>query len=188
MRRLLVFVLGGIAGAGLDQIHVRSGVLSYPAPSAPPPLRQPWWVAPQFGAAFVAIVEAATRVARGRAAGAGPARAGPTGKPATVAGDAAWFLGAYGASGAFRRWPKALAAAMYLSWAGRMLRRRQRGRTALFALALAAGGSGYEHALSGTGAFTYAEPDVGNIPCWLPGLYLHGAPLALDLAARFPRT
>ena len=39
--------------------------------------------------------------------------------------------------------------------------------------------------LSGIGAFSYARPDLGNVPAWLPGLYLQGAPLAIDLVASF---
>ena len=56
MRRRMLFLLGGAAGAGLDQIHVRTGVLSYASPGR---LGQPWWVAPQFGAAAVAVFESA---------------------------------------------------------------------------------------------------------------------------------
>ena len=50
---------------------------------------------------------------------------------------------------------------------------------------LTAAGTAYEHFLSGTGAFSYARPDLGNLPAWLPGLYLQGAPLAIDLVASF---
>jgi len=167
VQRLAVFVLGGIAGAGLDQIHVRSGVLSYPAPGR---LGQPWWVAPQFGAAFVAVFETA------RPLSPRPAR------PGAIASDAAWFVGAYLASGVLHRRRRPLTAALYLSWLVRVARRAGRGRAVAYSLALAAAGSSYEHTLAGTGAFRYADPDVGNIPAWLPALYLHGAPLALDLA------
>lgn len=173
MRRLLVFLLGGAAGAGLDQIHVQSGVLSYPGPGR---LGQPWWVAPQFGAAFVAIFDTARPVA---------ARAG---NPRSIGGDAGWFVGAYLASGLLRRRPRPLAAALYLSWATRMAYRAERRWVIAYALALAMAGSAYEHVLSGTGAFSYADPEIGNIPSWLPALYLHGAPLALDLAIGLPRT
>jgi hypothetical protein len=171
VRRLIVFLLGGIAGAGLDQIHVQSGVLSYPRSGR---LSQPWWVAPQFGAAFVAVFDTAQPVA---------ARAG---HPQRIAPDAGWFVGAYLATGVLRRWPRPLGALLYLSWAMRMAHRAERRWVIAYAAALALAGSAYEHALSGTSAFGYADPEIGNIPSWLPALYLHGAPLALDLAAGLP--
>jgi hypothetical protein len=169
--RVLVFVLGGIAGAALDQIHVRSGALSYRDGSAPGPLRQPWWVAPQFGLAFVGVFD----TARPAAAAAG--------EPEAIGRDAAWFAGAYLATGLFRRQPRALTAGLYLTWLLRLTRRRRPAPVAAYAAALAFAGSLYEHALSGTGAFGYASPELGNVPSWLPGLYLHGAPLAVDLAS-----
>ena len=50
-----VFVAGSVGGALLDQLHVRGGVISYKRRRFP---RQPWWVAPQFGLATIAILTA----------------------------------------------------------------------------------------------------------------------------------
>ena len=58
----------------------------------------------------------------------------------------------------------------------------------MFAIGLAVAGTLYEGTLSGSGAFSYLRPDFYNVPIWLPGLYLHGAPLAITLRRLvFPR-
>lgn len=53
---------------------------------------------------------------------------------------------------------------------------------AAYSLLLAAVGTGVEAAISSPGASAYSHPDVLAVPIWLPGLYLHGAPVALALA------
>ena len=169
MRRRMLFLLGGAAGAGLDQIHVRTGVLSYASPGR---VGQPWWVAPQFGAAAVVLFEAARPFS---------VQADAPGQ-VTLASDVAWLVGSYAASGLWRRRPRALAVALYLSWAARTIARTDRRSVVTYGALLALLGCAYEHRLAGTGAFSYFRPDLGNVPAWLPGLYLHGAPLALDLA------
>ena len=159
----MLFVVGSLGGALLDQIHVRTGVLSYPKPLL---AGQPWWVAPQFGVGAL-VVETTARPVAGRV--------GARSMPA----DAAWFFSAYAASGLLRRWPRALAAAFLVTWLARV---RREPALAAYSLVLALGGSAYEGWWSSTGAFAYAAPDVGGVPIWLPGLYLHGAPLALSVA------
>lgn len=101
----------------------------------------------------------------------------------TVGINIGWFVASYLATGLLRRRPSTLAAALLLTFVARMALRTDRGRIVAFALVLAVLGTGYEHRLAGTGAFGYAEPALGNVPVWLPGLYLHGAPLAVDLVA-----
>ena len=172
MRRTLVFLLGGIGGAALDRIHVRHGVLAYHDASG-----QPWWVAPQFGIATIGVLQSA-RLFTDADADAG------TGTAGRIVTGAAWFVGSYAASGMLdRRHARALASALVLCAAARAARRRDRRRVIPFALLLTAAGTGYEHFLSGTGAFAYTRPELGNVPAWLPGLYLQGAPLAIDLVA-----
>jgi hypothetical protein len=166
VRRLLAFLLGGIGGAALDRIHVRHGVLSYPDASG-----QPWWVAPQFGIATIGVLQSARLFADDDT--------DPAGRIVT---GAAWFVGSYAASGMLdRRHARALAVAFVLCAAARTARRKDRWRVLPFSLLLTAAGTGYEHFLASTGAFAYARPGLGNVPSWLPGLYLQGAPLAIDL-------
>jgi hypothetical protein len=166
--RALEFLLGGAGGAALDRIHVRYDVLSYPGSPG-----QPWWVAPQFGIATIAVLEAARRVGGENRRGGRELLTG-----------AAWFVGSYAASGPLdRRHARALTAAFSLCAAARIARREDRRRVLPYALLLAAAGTAYEHFLAGTEAFSYTRPELGNVPAWLPGLYLQGAPLAVDLVS-----
>ncbi len=169
MRRPVLFVLGGSAGAALDQIHVRTGVLSYPGASR---LGQPWWVGPQFGVAAVGILDTARLFAVGVD--------DPT--PGQVLSDIGWFLASYVATGLIRRRPLALGAGLLVSFVGRISRRSDWRWVAGYAALLAAVGCWYEHRLAAIDAFEYSDPVLGNVPPWLPGLYAQGAPLALDLA------
>jgi hypothetical protein len=52
-----------------------------------------------------------------------------------------------------------------------------------FSILLAAAGTGFEAALVGADMFRYADFDP--VPIWLPGLYLHGAALALAITRRY---
>jgi hypothetical protein len=169
---LLLFVLGGLGGAALDQIHVQSGILSYPHPWA---LDQAWWVAPQFGVAVVVMVVGSSPLARRtslRASG-------------VVLVDGAWFVAAYGASGLWgRHHAGVLAAVLGVSWLARMAVRRDRNWLVLAGVLLAAGGVLYEGTVAGAGAFHYTRPDVYHVPVWLAGIYLHGAPVLIDAAGR----
>jgi hypothetical protein len=164
---VLLFLAGGIGGALCDQIHVQAGVLGYPHPFV---ADQAWWVAPQFGVAMLVIL-AATR----------PFALRSRGRSRTVL-DAALFVGAYGATGLFNRWPVALAAALLATWLVRVTIDEHPAVLVAFAAVLAAGGTLYEGALAGTGAFHYTRPDLYHVPFWLPGIYLNGAALGLDVA------
>ena len=159
----MLFVAGSIGGALVDQIHVRSGVLSYPKPSV---AGQPWWVAPQFGVGALLVQASAERVA-------------PRVEPRAIPADAVWFFGAYAASGLLSRRPRALTAVFIVTWLARV---RREPALALYSVALAAAGTAYEAWWSSTGAFSYSQPDVAGVPMWLPGLYLNGAPLAIEVA------
>ena len=143
-------------------------------------------MAPQFGIATIGVLEGARPFAKGHADADADADDDDTGSAVRIVTGAAWFVGAYAASGTLdRRHARALAAALVLCAAARTARRSDRRRVIPFALLLTAAGTAYEHFLSGTGAFSYARPDLGNLPAWLPGLYLQGAPLAIDLVASF---
>lgn len=173
MRRWVgVGVCGALGGAACDQIHVRSGMLAYPHRWF---LGQAWWVAPQFGIAVLVMVLAAVPLARQ----AGGLVAWPT--PPVVAIEAAWFLGAYAATGVWgRSRPGVLATVLVGIWAARLARRPDRWPLAALSLLLAIGGVAYEGSLAATGAFHYVRPALYHIPVWLPGLYLQGAPLLVS--------
>lgn len=163
----LLFLAGGIGGALCDQIHVQAGVLAYAHPFV---ADQAWWVAPQFGVAMLVILS-----------GARPFALRSQSRSRALL-DASLFLGAYGATGLFNRWPAALAVALLAVWLVRVAIDEHRTVLALFAVLLAAGGTLYEGTLAGTGAFHYTRPDLYHVPVWLPGIYLNGAALALDVA------
>jgi hypothetical protein len=168
-RVLALFIAGGIGLALCDQIHVQSGVLDYETGGF---FGQAWWVPLQFGVAALAIVAGATPFARGRA---------EPGATAFLTGTL-WFVAAYAASGLFDSHPYTLAVAFVVAWAARVALARQPGSLVAFSLLLAAAGTGAEAILSAAGTFAYANPDLLGVPIWLPGLYLHGAPLALALS------
>ena len=168
-RVIALFAAGGLGLALCDQIHVQSGVLDYETGGF---FGQGWWVPLQFGFAALAIVAGAAPFARRRA---------KPGAAAFLTGTL-WFLAAYAASGLFDAHPYALAAAFVVTWALRVALARQPAPLVAFSLLLAAAGTGAEAILSAAGTFAYANPDVLGVPIWLPGLYLHGAPLALALS------
>lgn len=167
-RALVVFVLGGIVGALLDQIHVRYQVLWYPKPWL---FDQAWWVAPLFGATAVTVLAAADRWLTMRP---------DAGRDEDVIEAAGMFVAAYWASGQWHQHPIGLA----LVYAVLLPLRTTRPSTIAFALALAAAGTAFEIVLSSTGAFRYCFPDLLGVPMWLPGLYVHAAPLGLAIARR----
>jgi hypothetical protein len=162
-------LLGGIGGALCDQIHLRSGVLSYPESFF---LGQPWWVAPLFGAGAPLVLFGAMPFAR-----TAPA---PTRRD--LLAGLLWFVAAYAGSGLIGdRAPALYAALLGLTFAGRVALARDRRALLVFSLLLAAGGCLWEGYLTSTGAFAYARP-LYRVPIWLPGLYLHGGPLAIAVA------
>jgi hypothetical protein len=133
---------------------------------------QAWWVPLQFGVASLAIVAGAMPFARHRA---------PP-QPLDFISGTAWFVAAYAASGLFDDHPFALAVAFVLTWAVRAALAPQPSPLVAYSLLLAVAGTAAEAILAAAGTFAYANPDLLGVPVWLPGLYLHGAPLALALA------
>ena len=169
---VVLFLAGSIGGALCDQIHVQAGVLAYPHPFL---LDQAAWVAPQFGAGVLVIV-----------AGVRPFARRARGRPRTAL-DAVLFLAAYGATGLFHRWTIALTVALAAMWLLRLALEDDRAVLLAWSVLLAAGGTLYEGTLAGTGAFHYTRPDLYHVPLWLAGIYLNGAPLALDVGKRWWR-
>ncbi len=166
-----LFVTGGMSGAAYDQIHVQGHVLEYPHAVF---LQQDWWVAPLFGLASVVLV----------ATGGGVARWAERLKPGAI-GDReivsyfGWFTAAYLASALLPIPPSALAALFAVTWLARVLPRPDRAPQLLLGVVMAVVGSSFEAWLTTTGSFHYLNPDLGAISSWLPGLYLHGGPLAI---------
>lgn len=167
-RVVIAFVLGGLVGLLLDQIHVRYGVLYYASPFL---FGQAWWVLPLFGCTTVGVLQGATLFTRAS-----------IGEHELV-GSAIWFGAAYWASGIWHGHPIGLAIAYVIFFA----LRTTHAPTWLFALGTAGGGVLVECTLTSLGLFTYRHPDLLGLPYWLPGLYLHGVPFALALALRLHR-
>ena len=167
-RIAIAFVIGGLVGLLLDQIHVRYGVLYYPDPWL---WNQAWWVLPLFGMTTIVVLSGATLFS---------ARSIDEHE---LGGSAVWFVAAYWGSGVWQGHPIGLAIAYVLLFA----LRTTHAPTWLFALGVAGGGVIVELVLTSLGAFTYRFPDVLGLPWWLPGLYAHGTPLALALAQRMQR-
>ena len=170
---LLTLILGSIGGLLCDQIHVQFGVLWYAEPDL---LGQPWWVGPQFGLALIVILLGSKPLAKRSQA--------PMPELLSIAGGFAVFIAAYLATGILKDQPLLLSAILLASWLVRILKRPDRWVAIGHALLLALGGVAYESALSSTGVFSYASPDLGWVPVWLPLLYAHGAPVALDVTRR----
>lgn len=171
-----MIAIGGIGGALCDQIHVQGQVLWYPQVFF---AGQAWWVAPNFGLATVLMYLCASMWA--------PAveRAEP---PLPDNGhlirQALWFLVAYGLSAGMQQKPYALCAIYAVLLVRRMVQRRDVVPQLVNAACLAVGGTLFENVLAGTGAFHYRDPQLGNVPIWLPGIYLHGGPLAMAVVRR----
>ena len=164
----------GLSGAGLDQFHVQSGLLSYPDPWL---WDQAAWVPLNFAVLLTGLVAATIPLARRFDA--------PAPGNARLAADLAWFVGVYGLSGLVAPdEPELLAIAYVAAWIPRIALREERGLLFAFGLVLALAGCAVEAAEIEFGWFSYAEPDVAGVPFWLAGIYLHGAPLALGVARR----
>ena len=176
-RRVLgLFVAGGIGGIVCDQIHVQGGVLSYPHVVF---LDQDWWVGPNFGIGVLLILAGSVPFARW-AARLRPTS--PTGSDLVT--GSLWFLSAYVASAVFSSTPRALLFAYLLVFGARIALLSDRKALAAHGVMLAVGGVAWEATLCALGLFHYNHPHIFGVAWWLPGLYLHGAPLALAITRR----
>jgi hypothetical protein len=174
---LALAVCLGLLGAACDQFHVQSGLLSYPDPWL---WDQAAWVPLNFAVLLTALVAAAIPLGR-IAAGRGVPEPGA----GRLAADFAWFVGMYGLSGLMAPDEPGLLAVAYVAlWLPRIALRQDRSVLFPFGIALALAGCGVEAIEIELGWFSYADPDVAGVPFWLAGIYLHGAPLALDVARR----
>jgi hypothetical protein len=164
----------GLLGAACDQFHVQPELLSYPDPWL---WDQAWWVPLNFAVLLTGLIAATIPLVR-RFPAADPGN----GRLAT---GLAWFVGMYALSGLVAPdEPELLAIAYVALWIPRVALRDDRRLLFPFGVALALAGCAVEAAEIAFGWFSYADPDVIGVPFWLAGLYLHGAPLALDVARR----
>ena len=164
----------GLLGVACDQFHVQSGLLSYPDPWL---WDQAAWVPLNFAVLLTGLVAATIPVARRLEA--------PAPGTGRLVIDFAWFVGGYGLSGLVAPdAPTALAIGYAVAWVPRVMLHEDPGILFPFGLALALAGCGVEAIEIELGWFSYAEPEAAGVPLWLAGIYLHGAPLALDVARR----
>ncbi|PJZ53337.1 hypothetical protein [Leptospira adleri] len=166
----VVLMLGGIGLAACDQIHVQYEVLKYFHNGL---WGQAWWVAPQFFLATFLMYLGVFLIRK---------ETGEfDGKKFVL--SVLLFAVAYYASGLFATRPYTLAAAYLLFWIFRIFFEKERERFVLFSVLLAISGTLAEGLISRAGLFIYMQPDFLLVPIWLPGLYLHGAPLIWNLAS-----
>ena len=154
------FALGAVVGTALDGIHVYGDVLSYSSPDFG---RWAWFVPIEFGLVAVlgyfvvlAIERGSRPVTAARAAGELVLFACLYGATALLDGDGAPFL----------------AAGLGLLALAR-LALGDGGDLPYVVIAAIAGPLG-EALISATDAFSYANPDLIGIPCWLPALWANG--------------
>ena len=166
-----VFVLGGVAGALLDLIHVRTGPPSYPDSTW---FGQPWWVIPEMGAAallgpFGTIVSA--RVLR----------VGVRRDVRAFAAASVWFAAAYWTSALLRDVPWLGALVLGGTWAARVAVSRDRSLLLVVSVGMAIAGTAVEMILTNAGVFSYADPQMLGVAVWLPTLYAHAALLIVRI-------
>ncbi|XDD51196.1 hypothetical protein AB3N59_05335 [Leptospira sp. WS92.C1] len=164
----MFIILGGIGLAACDQIHVQFEVLKYFHPGL---FGQAWWISPQFMIATFFMYLGAFVLKK--------ERSDFDSKEFKFA--ILWFVSAYFASGIFADHPHLLAVIYLLTWFFRMVRSREGNSLIGFSVILALAGTGAEGLISNAGFFVYTKPDFLLVPIWLPGLYLHGAPLIWSL-------
>ncbi|AOP34870.1 hypothetical protein A0128_14050 [Leptospira tipperaryensis] len=169
-RLIVVLILGGIGLAVCDQIHVQYGVLKYFHVGF---WGQAWWVAPQFLLAtffmYLGVLFFRKEMDEFQT------------KEFLI--GVLLFGAAYFASGLFATYPYWLAASYLFFWIFRISIAKERKQLALFSIFLAIAGTLMEGMISRAGLFIYTQPDFLLVPIWLPGLYLHGAPLIWSLVS-----
>jgi hypothetical protein len=167
----------GLLGAACDQVHVQSGLLSYPDPWL---WDQAAWVPLNFAVLLTGLVLVTIPLT-----GVAAARGVPEPGDRRLVADLAWFVGAYGLSGLVAPdYPDALTIAYVAVWIPRIALRDDRMFLYPYGVALALAGCLVEAVEIELGWFSYADPDVIGVPFWLAGIYLHGAPLAFGVARR----
>ncbi len=172
-------LVGAVLCTVCDHLHATHGVLSYPAIFA---WSQAWWVPFLFFAASLGAIVGVSTV-RKLARGAPVVMPGP----ARLLSDVVAFVTAYAFTAFGHTLPNVVLVVLVLWWAARMLALAEVDAAAVrwvvaFSLVTAVAGTVFEGAWSALGFFHYENPDVIGVPRWLPGIYLHVAPLAITFA------
>ena len=178
---LKLFILGGLGGTLYDQIHVLGRVLAYPDPVL---FQQSWWVVPNFGLGVLLLALTGRWLARWSLR--------LVGRPNTeeLLVNLAWFTLAYLASALLTFPPPVVLAIFVTTWLLRVLPRADRLPQLLQGLGLAVVGVLWELLFTKLHLFHYLHPDFAvngqgmGVATWLPGLYMHGGPLAICVLAQ----
>lgn len=174
---IFLFVVGGTVISLGDRFHIVFGVLSQNDQSF---FGQAWWVPLVFGVAGLIMFPSwmvIRRVFRGTVY--------PIKLPSLIS-SAILFLVAYAATGPFAKYGLTLVGVLVGSWLLRLWWRTQTDvATVLFCLSLAIAGPLVEIGFSWAGMFKYHVHHFWTIPMWLPGIYLHGALVLVDLEGYF---
>jgi hypothetical protein len=172
-------LVGAVLCTVCDHLHATNDVLSYPDPFVS---SQSWWVPFLFFGASLASI---TGVGTVRKLLAGKA----VGKPGLfrLTSDGIAFVTAYAFTAYGHTLPNVVLAVLALWWVARMLALAEIDAAAvrwvvLFSLVTAVVGTGFEASWSALGFFHYHHADLVGVPRWLPGIYLHVAPLAVSFA------
>ncbi|MDB4998197.1 MAG: hypothetical protein JWM74_5629 [Myxococcaceae bacterium] len=177
-------LVGAVLCTVCDHLHATNGVLSYSAVFA---WSQAWWVPLLFFAASLGAIVGVAAV-RKLAGGKPIARPGP----ARLLSDVVAFVTAYAFTAYGHTLPNVVLAVLVLWWVARMLALAELDAPAarwvvVFSLVTAVVGAGFEGTWSALGFFHYHHPDMIGVPRWLPGIYLHVAPLAITFATLIGR-
>ena len=132
---------------------------------------QAWWVLPLF-------ISAALGFGLGHRDLAARLLPKPGLPPVTLGaagGGVIAFVFSYGSSGFVQAWPLAALGVYGLVWLVGVgwVAASARRVLVLHSLGAAIAGPAAEIAISHSGAFAYAHPDLFGVPIWLPGIYLN---------------
>lgn len=159
------FVAGAILGAGWDQFHVQAGTLRYTDTTL---AGQAWWVPLEFGLVYAAGIPLFVAIGD-------PAPGRDTARLLGL--ELVWATTCYAATAFFDASPwlvVAILAAAALARTGALAVALR--ANPLPALALLVLGPLTEAMVSASGLFAYEQRQLGNLPAWLPLLYLNLIP------------
>jgi hypothetical protein len=169
----MLFIGGGLFISLGDRVHIAFDLFTEKDQSW---WGQSWWIVPMFGVVTVALYDGYRLLRRSLGEAPQPPSALRT------ATSSALFLAAYACTGPLDAWGLWLGGLLTLLWIPRVVALGSRAAVIL-SLILAVVGPVGEALLSSTGLFAYDHPDLGLVPSWLFGIYLHGALAMVQLEA-----